>query len=126
MTSATGIDYMAHLYAKVRADGITVPIFHNDKGRNGDWVPGSFPAPDSNYLYAFDGYPVGQRRPAGLGLLRPGRGQGRRQRQPGHARDSRPSSAAAASTRGAALPGRARATASSGPSTGPPTSGSST
>lgn len=50
VTSATGISYMAHLYAKVRADGITVPLYHNDKGRNGYWVPGSFPAPDSNYL----------------------------------------------------------------------------
>jgi beta-galactosidase GanA len=55
--TTNGIDYMAHLYAKARADGITVPIYHNDKGRNGDWVPGSFPTGDNNYLYAFDGYP---------------------------------------------------------------------
>jgi beta-galactosidase GanA len=55
--SATGIDYMEHLYAKARADGITVPIFHNDKGRDGNWIPGSFTTGDSNYLYAFDGYP---------------------------------------------------------------------
>src|SRR4051795_7802579 len=60
--SATGIDYMKHLYDKVRADGITVPVFHNDKGRNGFWVPGKFtgddglPGPD---LYGFDGYPGG-------------------------------------------------------------------
>ena len=61
LTSQTGIQYMAHLYAKARADGITVPIFHNDKGRNGDWVPGGFPENpnDGNYLYAFDGYPGG-------------------------------------------------------------------
>ncbi|HEY7264087.1 MAG TPA: beta-galactosidase [Trebonia sp.] len=61
LTSQAGIGYMAHLYAKARADGITVPIFHNDKGRNGDWVPGSFPETpnDGNYLYAFDGYPGG-------------------------------------------------------------------
>ncbi len=61
LTSQTGIGYMAHLYAKARADGITVPVFHNDKGRNGDWVPGSFPESpnDGNYLYAFDGYPGG-------------------------------------------------------------------
>ncbi|HEY7431893.1 MAG TPA: beta-galactosidase [Streptosporangiaceae bacterium] len=61
LTSQTGIQYMAHLYAQARADGITVPIFHNDKGRNGDWVPGSFPENpnDGNYLYAFDGYPGG-------------------------------------------------------------------
>src|SRR6266540_1658911 len=54
--SPTGQQYMAHLYAKARADGITVPIFHNDKGRNGFWVPGDPGAPD---LYAFDGYPGG-------------------------------------------------------------------
>jgi beta-galactosidase GanA len=61
LTSQAGIQYMAHLYAKARTDGITVPIFHNDKGRNGDWVPGSFPESpsDGNYMYAFDGYPGG-------------------------------------------------------------------
>src|SRR5579875_3259521 len=57
LTSATGIDYMEHLYAKARADGITVPVYHNDKGRNGDWTPGSFTGSDAGYLYAFDGYP---------------------------------------------------------------------
>ncbi|MBO1333038.1 beta-galactosidase [Streptomyces sp. VRA16 Mangrove soil] len=59
VTSATGKDYMAHLYAKVRADGIDVPLFHNDKGRNGYWVPGAFSTGDESgrYLYAFDGYP---------------------------------------------------------------------
>jgi beta-galactosidase GanA len=56
-SSSNATAYMAHLYAKARADGITVPIYHNDKGRTGDWVPDSFPAPDDNYLYAFDGYP---------------------------------------------------------------------
>ena len=76
----TGVNYMAHLYAKARADGVAVPIFHNDKGRNGFWTPGSFPAPDSNYLYAFDGYPSGKRRSARLGLLRARRRQGRRVR----------------------------------------------
>ena len=55
--------YMSHLYDKVRADGITVPIFHNDKGRNGIWVPtpssvsGTVEGPAD--LYAFDGYPGG-------------------------------------------------------------------
>jgi hypothetical protein len=54
---------MNHLAAKVRGDGITVPIFHNDKGRNGLWVPassnvpGTVPGPTD--LYAFDGYPGG-------------------------------------------------------------------
>ena len=76
MTSATGINYMAHLYAKVRADGITVPIYHNDKGRNGDWVPGSFPTPDSNYLYAFDGYPSASGAPPDWGYYGPGGAKG--------------------------------------------------
>lgn len=55
--------YMQHLYEKVRADGITVPIFHNDKGRNGYWVPKGSNVPGTvegpNELYAFDGYPGG-------------------------------------------------------------------
>lgn len=57
--SARGRDYMAHLYAKVRADGIDVPLFHNDKGRNGYWAPGTFDTggEKGRYLYGFDGYP---------------------------------------------------------------------
>src|SRR5437588_5313107 len=39
------VAYMQHLAAKVRADGVTVPIFHNDKGRNGLWVPASSSVP---------------------------------------------------------------------------------
>jgi hypothetical protein len=74
--SATGVNYMAHLYAKVRADGITVPIFHNDKGRNGFWTPGSFPASDSNYLYAFDGYPSASGTPPDWGYFGPGGAKG--------------------------------------------------
>ncbi|SEO80523.1 beta-galactosidase [Actinacidiphila rubida] len=56
---AVGQGYMAHLYAKVRADGIDVPLFHNDKGRNGYWIPGSFDTAgeQGRYLYGFDGYP---------------------------------------------------------------------
>ena len=76
LTSATGIGYMSHLYAKARADGITVPLYHNDKGRNGDWVPGSFPAPDSNYLYAFDGYPSATGAPPDWGYYGPGGAKG--------------------------------------------------
>jgi beta-galactosidase GanA len=55
--------YLDHLYARARTDGITVPIFHNDKGRNGIWVPagstvpGTVPGPVD--IYAFDGYPGG-------------------------------------------------------------------
>ncbi len=73
---ATGINYMAHLYAKARADGITVPIYHNDKGRNGFWTPGSFPTPDSNYLYAFDGYPSASGAPPDWGYYGPGGAKG--------------------------------------------------
>ncbi|MDO6412868.1 beta-galactosidase [Sphingomonas sp. BIUV-7] len=55
--------YMDHLYAKARADGINVPIFHNDQGRNGNWVPESSTIANvikgPNDLYAFDGYPGG-------------------------------------------------------------------
>jgi len=55
--------YMQHLYDKARADGITVPMFHNDQGRNGYWVPKSSGVPltveGPQELYAFDGYPGG-------------------------------------------------------------------
>ena len=64
--AATGTaqrNYVAHLYDKVRADGITVPVFHNDKGRNGIWVPPGSGVPGTVEgkvdLYAFDGYPGG-------------------------------------------------------------------
>ncbi len=60
---ASQVNYMNHLAAKVRSDGITVPIFHNDKGRNGLWVPASSTVPGTVHgptdLYAFDGYPGG-------------------------------------------------------------------
>jgi beta-galactosidase GanA len=55
--------YMKWLADKAKADGITVPIFHNDKGRNGYWVPKGSNVPGTvegpNDLYAFDGYPGG-------------------------------------------------------------------
>ncbi|MGW1795469.1 beta-galactosidase [Streptomyces sp. NPDC001984] len=59
VTEATGRAYMSHLYKKVRADGIDVPLFHNDKGRNGYWIPGSFDTggESGGWLYGFDGYP---------------------------------------------------------------------
>jgi beta-galactosidase GanA len=72
VASSTGIDYMAHLYTKARSDGIAVPIYHNDKGRNGDWIPGSFSTPDNNYLYAFDGYPSATGTPPDWGYYGPG------------------------------------------------------
>ncbi|MEV6916576.1 beta-galactosidase [Amycolatopsis sp. NPDC051106] len=64
--AATGVsqrNYVAHLYDKVRADGIGVPIFHNDKGRNGIWVPPGSGVPGTVPgkvdLYAWDTYPGG-------------------------------------------------------------------
>ncbi|HZC74220.1 MAG TPA: beta-galactosidase [Jatrophihabitans sp.] len=62
-TGTSQRNYLQHLYDKVRSDGVTVPIFHNDKGRNGFWVPsssdvpGTVPGPVD--MYAFDGYPGG-------------------------------------------------------------------
>ena len=62
-TGTSQLNYLTHLRDKARADGITVPIFHNDKGRNGFWVPassgvsGTVSGPVD--LYAFDGYPGG-------------------------------------------------------------------
>ncbi|HXR74239.1 beta-galactosidase [Actinocrinis sp.] len=71
LSDGVGSAYMAHLYAKVRADGITVPLFHNDKGRNGDWVPGSFSTngESGRYLYAFDGYPSPSSTPPDWGYF---------------------------------------------------------
>ena len=62
-TGSGEFDYMQNLYNQARSDGITVPIFHNDKGRNGIWVPAGSDVPGTvtgpNDLYAFDGYPGG-------------------------------------------------------------------
>ena len=63
LTNAEQQRYMQHLYDRARADGIKVPIFHNDIGRNGRWVPASSPVEGTikgpTDLYAFDGYPGG-------------------------------------------------------------------
>ena len=60
-TGSSEFAYMQNLYDTARSDGITVPIFHNDKGRNGIWVPAGSGVPGTvtgpNDLYAFDGYP---------------------------------------------------------------------
>src|SRR5262245_27263450 len=62
-TGTAQLNYLTHLRDRARADGITVPIFHNDKGRNGFWVPagsgvsGTVTGPVDRY--AFDGYPGG-------------------------------------------------------------------
>jgi beta-galactosidase GanA len=69
--------YLSWLYAKVRADGIDVPLFHNDKFRNGSWMPGSFDTGgyDGRWLYAFGAYPAPGRVPRDWGRLgRSGRG----------------------------------------------------
>ncbi|GGM94924.1 glycoside hydrolase family 35 protein [Streptomyces fuscichromogenes] len=65
----TGPAYMSHLYRKVRADGIDVPLFHNDKGRNGYWIPGSFDTggETGKWLYGFDGYPSPSQPPPDWG-----------------------------------------------------------
>lgn len=58
-TGADASAYMSHLYKKVRADGIDVPLFHNDRSGEGRWVPGSFDTgrEKGSWLYGFDGYP---------------------------------------------------------------------
>lgn len=57
------IRHMQHLADKARADGITVPLFHNAASRLPDWTPKTSTAPFANPgptdLYAFDGYPGG-------------------------------------------------------------------
>ncbi len=62
-TSPSRQRYMQHLADKVRADGITVPLFHNSAGRLPNWTPSSstasFAVPGPTDLYAFDGYPGG-------------------------------------------------------------------
>jgi Glycosyl hydrolases family 35/Beta-galactosidase jelly roll domain/Beta-galactosidase, domain 2/Beta-galactosidase, domain 3 len=51
--------YMDRLENAVRADGITVPLFHNDNGGgHGNNVPGG-PGGAKLDLYAFDSYPLG-------------------------------------------------------------------
>lgn len=69
VTEPSGRDYMSHLYKRVRADGIDVPLFHNDKGRNGYWTPGSFDtgADTGGWLYGFDGYPTPSQPPPDWG-----------------------------------------------------------
>ncbi|MEU4152636.1 beta-galactosidase [Streptomyces sp. NPDC026659] len=74
VTEPTGRDYMSHLYKKVRADGIDVPLFHNDKGRFGHWTPGSFDTggEKGGWLYGFDGYPSPSQTPPDWGTFGPG------------------------------------------------------
>lgn len=55
--------YMQHLADKARADGISVPLFHNSAGRLPNWTPvdssAPYAVPGPTDLYAFDGYPGG-------------------------------------------------------------------
>jgi beta-galactosidase GanA len=77
-TKATGRAYMSHLYRKVRADGIDVPLFHNDGGRNGHWMPGSFDTggEKGRWLYGFDGYPAPDGTPPDWGHFGTGGAKG--------------------------------------------------
>lgn len=55
--------HMQFLADQARADGISVPLFHNAASRLPDWTPKNSSAPFANPgptdLYAFDGYPGG-------------------------------------------------------------------
>lgn len=53
--------FMEELVTKIKGDGITVPVFHNDWGFNGAYVPGSGTVGGDVGLdyYAFDQYPLG-------------------------------------------------------------------
>ncbi|MET7679763.1 beta-galactosidase [Streptomyces sp. NPDC005423] len=78
VTEPAGRAYMSHLYRKVRADGIDVPLFHNDKGRNGYWTPGSFDTggEKGRWLYGFDGYPSPSQVPSDWGHFGAGGARG--------------------------------------------------
>ncbi|MET9388818.1 beta-galactosidase [Streptomyces sp. NPDC006624] len=62
---SAGRAYMAYLYEKVRADGVDVPLFHNDTARAGHWAPGSFDTrgEKGRWLYGFGGDPEPDRVP---------------------------------------------------------------
>ncbi len=63
--------FMAELVKKIKGDGITVPVFHNDWGFNGSYVPGSGTAGGNVGLdyYGFDQYPLGFNCAAGRGQI---------------------------------------------------------
>ncbi|NVM95590.1 beta-galactosidase [Arthrobacter wenxiniae] len=63
--------FMKALVTKIKGDGITVPVFHNDYGANGAYVPGSGSAGGNVGLdyYAFDNYPLGFNCSAGRGQV---------------------------------------------------------
>lgn len=49
--------YMQQIEDKVHADGVNVPLDHNDASLRGDWAPGT--GTGAVNLYAFDSYPQG-------------------------------------------------------------------
>ena len=56
--------HMADLAGQIRSDGITVPVYVNDPGLNGNWVPSSAGGTGGNRvpwndLYGYDDYPQG-------------------------------------------------------------------
>ncbi|PYH01891.1 beta-galactosidase [Arthrobacter stackebrandtii] len=63
--------FMKALVDKIKGDGITVPVFHNDYSMNGAYVPGSGTAGGNVGLdfYAFDQYPLGFTCSAGRGQI---------------------------------------------------------
>ncbi|MFE1455023.1 beta-galactosidase [Streptomyces sp. NPDC058735] len=73
-----GRAYMRYLYEKVRADGVDVPLFHNDGGRDGQWVPGSFGTggEKGRWLYGFGGSPEPDRVPPDWGHFGAGGAKG--------------------------------------------------
>ncbi|AEI37266.1 MAG: beta-galactosidase [Zymomonas mobilis subsp. pomaceae] len=48
--------YMAHLYAKARHDGISLPIFHNETGPVGDWLSVAQSSEDSAHMIDLHGF----------------------------------------------------------------------
>ncbi|MFJ3706788.1 beta-galactosidase [Streptomyces sp. NPDC090053] len=67
--SSKHTDYIEKLQTAVKADGITVPLFHNDWGNGHGWnTPGSKGGSQLD-LYAFDTYPLGFDCAGGRGTL---------------------------------------------------------
>lgn len=66
-TRADGPAHLDHLYEKVRADGIDVPLLRNDRDGNGHLLPGAFRTEDQqvDWLYGFDGHPSPDQPPPG-------------------------------------------------------------
>jgi len=65
-TATPQMRMMTWLRDKARSDGITVPVYHNDKSHLGVWVPPGSNVPGTVEgpvdIYGFDGYPGGSCR----------------------------------------------------------------